>query len=411
MLTGTTQTPIRWIAADPLSRWERLTAADLSLEKGFLCLIVLSTALAQIGELSIGGFSFRGWAWVIVLAGSFFFLLPHRFRNPVRGSWWIWIPWVLWMIEKTDFSDRDAAQRFFIFLTPLLTLYACSSMRHVTAAALQKSMHRLAILSVLVYLAAALSARSLGAAADWYSLAGIAMTFTLLAVSSWAGQQTSRGLRLGCLGGYYLILVLTESRMPILAVPVLMVLGCNALRPAVKCLLGATIVLLALAAFYTEPVQQNLFHQGYGSLQDLLSFDPEVVSLSGRLNAWPQFLAAIENRWFGDGAAASAVFGYATFQGWTHPHNDYIRILFDYGYVGCILLALPVAHLLIGLIRRSRRHAANPPHRWLFATAINGLLATLILGISGNVLMYIAYIGNILFALIGCTYAIDGENP
>ena len=65
--------PVRWAGWDPISRWERLTATDLSVEQSFLYLIVLSTVLAQMGELSVGGFSFRGWAWVIVLVVCAFF--------------------------------------------------------------------------------------------------------------------------------------------------------------------------------------------------------------------------------------------------------------------------------------------------------------------------------------------------
>ena len=407
MISMSKNNTVHLASVPSLSGRARLLFGDFSLEKGVLVLAVLCTVLAEMGELSFGGFSFRGWAWVIMLVGSAFFMLPNRFRNPVRCNWWIWIPWVLWMIEKTDFSNRDAAQRFFIFLTPLLTMAACSSLKHVTIDALKKAMHLLGVLSVLLYCVAVLSARSLTALSGWYSIAGIAMTFTFLAVSASAGQWHSLKTTLLWLGGYYLIMLFTESRMPVIVIPILAVFGYNSIRPLLKFLLMGTVVLLALAAFYTEPVQLNLFHQGFGSMRELFSFDPEVVNLSGRLNAWPQFLGGIENRWLGDGATSSAIFGYATFRGWTHPHNAYIRILFDYGYVGFALLTIPVGCLFISLFQRGWLCRNNRNTRWLFATAINGLLCMLLLGISGNVLMYIAYIGNILFALIGCSYAID----
>ncbi len=390
----------------PVLQRGRLMGVGLPLELFLVGIVVISTVLAEIGEISIGGFSFRGWAWTIVLIVSVFFLLPHQFRAPVRCNWWIWIPWILWMVYKTDFSNRDAAQRFCIFLTPLLTFFASSSFKQCSIVSIRKSIRCLALFSILLYFSAVLSSRSLTALAGWYTIAGIAMTFTLLAVCESTDLKRASLMTWILLGIYYLILLFTESRMPLLALPFIVIFGYNALKWHIKCAFGTIVVLLGIAAFYTEPVQQNIFHQGHGSLSDLVSFDPEIVNLSGRLNAWPQFLAGIENRWTGDGASSSAEFGYATFRGWTHTHNEYLRILFDYGRIGFILLMIPVVNLLITLIRGAARHRFDPQARWLYAASINGLLAMLLLGISGNVLMYVSYIGNMLFVLIGCTYTI-----
>ena len=379
----------------------------ISLETLVVAIVAFSTLLAEMGEISVGGFSFRGWAWTIVLIVSLFFLLPHAFRGPVRCNGWIWIPWIVWMAEKTVFSDRDAMQRFFIFLTPLLTMFACSSLKRLNLVSIRTIVRLLALFSIVLYGAAVVSSGSLKATAGWYAIAGIAMTFTLLAVCESTDLRQASAAAWGLLAACYVILLFTESRMPILTLPVVVVFGHNALNVRIKCLLGAMVLILGMAAFYTEPVQQNVFHQGYGSLSDLFSFDPDVVSTSGRLTAWPQFLAGIENPWTGDGATSSAEFGYATFRGWTHPHNEYIRILFDYGRVGFILLAVPVINLFVAMLRGASRHRSDPQIRWLYAASINGLLAMLLLGVSGNALMYVAYIGNLLFALIGCTYAVQ----
>lgn len=390
----------------PVVRWGGLMGVGLPLEPLFIGMVAFSTVLAEMGEINVGGFSFRGWAWMMVLMASVFFLLPHGFRLPVRCNWWVWVPWILWMVHKTEFSNRDAAQRFFIFLTPILTLFACSSFKQISIVSIRKSIRFLALFSIILYFSAVLSSGSLMALAGWYTIAGIAMTFTLLAVSESTDLKRASPMTWILLGIYYMILLFTESRMPLLVLPFIVIFGYNALTLSVKCTFGAIVLLLGIAAFYTEPVQQNIFHQGHGSLLDLISFDPEVVNLSGRLNAWPQFLAGIENRWMGDGATSSAEFGYATFRGWTHTHNEYLRILFDYGRIGFILLTIPVIELFVTLIRGAARHRFDPQARWLYAASINGLLAMLLLGISGNVLMYVSYIGNMLFVLIGCTYAI-----
>lgn len=382
-----------------------------TVETFFIAVVAFSTLLAEMGEISVGGFSFRGWAWTLVLVCSLFFLLPHAFRNPVRCDWWIWLPWTIWMVEKTDFSDRDAAQRFFIFLTPLMTMFACSSLKRIDIAAIRTIVRQLTFFSILLYGAAVVSSGTLMALAGWYAIAGIAMTFTLLAVSESTDLRRATAANWSILAACYLILLFTESRMPLLVLPVVVVFGYNSLAARTKCVIGTVVGMLCLCLFYTDPVQQNIFHQGYGSLSDLFSFDPDVLSTSGRLTAWPEFLMGIEDVWRGDGATSSAEFGYATFRGWTHPHNEYIRILFDYGRVGFLLLAAPVVYLFITMLRGAVRHRSMPQARWLYAVSINGLLAMLLLGISGNALMYISYIGNLLFALIGCTYAIPKERP
>jgi hypothetical protein len=393
------------VSGSPLPRW----GSNLSAGSVFMAITLFCTLLSHIGEISFGGFTIRGWAWSIVLVAAMFFLLPHRFRNPVKCCCWIWIPWVAWMIEKTDFSNREAAQRFFIFITPLLTLLACSSFQQIDIAAIRRGIDRLAFGSIAIYLAAVVAAHSLLALATWYTIAGIAMTFTFLAVTESTDLRNAPPKTWVMLSIYYLVLLFTESRMPLLVLPAVAVFGYNGLSLRKKAVLGISVIALSLAGFYAGPVQQNIFHRGYGSLSELFSFDPDIVNTSGRLTAWPQFFAGIEDIWKGDGATSSAEFGYATFRGWTHTHNEYLRILFDYGIVGVILLAIPTLYLLVSLIRNAQRYRNNPQMRWLFAASINGLLAMLLLGVSGNVLMYIAYIGNLLFALIGCAYAAAQE--
>lgn len=311
------------------------------------------------------------------------------------------------MAYKTDFSEREASQRFFIFLTPLVTLSACSAFRMVTIKMIRTALSVLSVFSILIYILAVIASGTFLALTSWYSLAGIAMTFTLLAVAACADLSVYFYRAISRLIIYFLILFLSESRMPVLVVPFIFGFGLNYLSWKRKAIFAIAVILGGLGLFYTTPVQENLFRKGYGTLEELFSFDPAVVNSSGRLVAWPELINGIENRWLGDGATSSAEFGYATFRGWTHPHNEYIRILFDYGIVGFILLSIPSLHLLIVLFQNAMRRRYDPSMRWLYAVCINGFLAMLLLGITGNVLMYISYIGNMLFAIIGCSFAME----
>jgi O-antigen ligase len=392
---------------NPLRKWERFFSIPFLPEQMILLWISFTTLLAAAGEISAGGFMFRGWAWAMTLLVCLFYLIPNKGRIAVRCNIWIWLPWVAWMAYKTDFSQREPFQRFFIFLTPLITMCACSSFRLVTVAMIQTALKWLSVGSILIYLLAAAQNRSFLAATSWYSIAGIAMTFTLLAVAACADLSSSPRKAILWLSVYFLILLLSESRMPVLAVPFIFGFGLNYVSWKKKTLIALAIIAGGLGLFYTGPVQENLFNSGYGTLAQLFSFDPTVLNTSGRLTAWPEFLNGIEHPWTGDGATSSAEFGYATFRGWTHPHNEYIRILFDYGIIGFILLSIPALWLIIGLYQQAMRQRNNTSMRWLYSVCVNGFLAMLLLGITGNVLMYISYNGNFLFAVIGCACVIQ----
>jgi hypothetical protein len=395
---------------NPLQKWERLFSIPFLPEQLLLLWISWMTLLAAAGEVSLAGFKFRGWAWVLTLLVYLFYLLPNKGRCAVRCNWWIWLPWVAWMVYKTDFAEREASQRFFIFLTPLITMCACSAFRLVTVKMIQTAFSFMSFFSVAIYVLAVVHSRTFLAMTPWYSIAGIAMTFTLLAVASCAELSFSPRKAITWLTVYFLILLLSESRMPVLVVPFIFGFGLNYISWKKKAIIALAVIVGGLCLFYTGPVQENLFRNGYGTPAQLFSFDPHILKSSGRLSVWPEFLAGINNIWTGDGATSSAAFGEAAFRAWTHPHNEYIRILFDYGIVGFILLGFPALWMLITLSGKAMRHRDNPSMRWLYSVCVNGFFAMLLLGITGNVLMYISYIGNMLFAIIGCTYAIEELN-
>jgi hypothetical protein len=378
-------------------------------EQFYLDAIAVSTILAEMGEINFAGFAFRGWAWVIVLILSVVFLIPNRRRKPIGWSWVAWMPWFIWMFEKTDFDNPTAVQRFFIFSTPVLALWVAQGFREFTLDMLRRSFRLLAVSSVILYILAAIQDGSRLAMVDWYSIAGIAMTFTLLAVEAMSGFVLNARKGLLLFGLYLLILLATESRMPVLLLPLLFIVGSRFRQPLLKPALSLAMIVGGLFLFYSDPVQENLFFRGYGSLADALSLDAEVVNLSGRLNAWPQFIDNAEDIWLGDGAASSVEFGNVTFGGWSHPHNEYIRIMIDYGIVGMVLLSIPVIAMILKLYRARPDPVVDPHRRWFWSTCFFGILAMLLLGISGNVLMYIAYIGNLLFAAIGCYQASDPD--
>jgi len=198
--------------------------------------------------------------------------------------------------------------------------------------------------------------------------------------------------------------------MPILVLFAVMIFGLREISLRKRVVLGFLLFSIGIILFMSVHVQENLFRSGHGTIKDIISCDPALLNVGGRLTAWPIYINGIENIWFGDGSTASVIFGNATFGAgkWSHPHNEYIRVLFDYGVFGVVLLSIPIVWLLVLLYKKGRSNNANDM-RWICFAGFNGIFATLLLGISGNVLMYVAYIGNMLFATIGYTFALEDK--
>lgn len=376
--------------------------------ESFFLIIVLTTILAGAGNLSVADFKICGWAWAIVLLISLGYLFLKR-QQPFSAIWFAWAPFFIYVLFRSDMTNKDDLQRFAILLTPVLAGMAVSSLRFGNIEKVQRYFYILLYLTTANYLVAFIQTGESNGFTTWNIPHGFCMTLTLTAIAGvvdWA-RGIKRGLH--ALGISYLICFLTVSRMPILTIPFLMLFGPFTISRKKKVGIAIFLCLAAIYAFTLQPVRENIFrkHSGLleaGTYRDVIELDPAVVSSGGRLTAWPYYFDMIKERPFwGYGGTATVKFGNFMFGGWSHPHNDYIRLLFDYGIVGLILYLSPYVLLLIKCYRRIRFEADDV--RWLYRVSAGGLLAGLILMITGNAMMYVAWFGNLLFATIGAAFS------
>jgi hypothetical protein len=147
------------------------------------------------------------------------------------------------------------------------------------------------------------------------------------------------------------------------------------------------------------------FPRGPGNMSDVIRMDRAVIGSAGRLNAWPQYVDAIldGDLLFGAGGISSVDFGNSTFGGWSHPHNEYIRLVFDYGLIGALLYLAPMFYLTYFCYRR--QHIGHPELKRIWRISWIGLIGLLLLAITGNAFVYCVFIGNMLFATIGIGFA------
>ncbi|MGC8724666.1 MAG: O-antigen ligase family protein [Acidobacteriota bacterium] len=371
---------------------------------GLLLLVVVTTVVACVASGQVFGFSLSGWAWVIpfVLAGFVALANASKVTFPIM----LWLPWALWVLGYLLFEPYPhALQRSVMLLCPLVVGQALSTYR-LTAA-------QLSVVGVLMrWVAGAL----------WVVVllnTGLLVTGRLPAATGMAPQAITACLlaslfaaefaegRKGALAWWASIAVipviaLTRTAIAAAAVTLPFSLGKVGLRRRLVFigLIAAGLVFV----FYTPRVQHKMFFSGQGTLSEL-SFSNPNLQTSGREMMWQVFDAEIQQRpWLGHGANASEELVNQLIPGLGHPHNDYIRLKYDYGYIGLCLFLLGLAGQALHAWRRARKAAG--PVRWLLLGAVSAFLPFLIMMKTDNIVLYCAFFGNLQFSLLGLGYGV-----
>lgn len=106
---------------------------------------------------------------------------------------------------------------------------------------------------------------------------------------------------------------------------------------------------------------------------------------------------------FGHGGNAQEDFilSYAGFYG--QPHNDWLRLLFDYGYLGASIFAFCVLLQTFHAWKRARNTVGGT--RVLFYAGATAFLPFVLFMLTDNIILYVSFFGNLHFAILGLAYA------
>ena len=88
----------------------------------------------------------------------------------------------------------------------------------------------------------------------------------------------------------------------------------------------------------------------------------------------------------------------------THPHNDWLRIRYEYGTLGMVLFALTLLAQMRHALRRFSRLRSSGAAIFLYVGA-GAFVPMAIFMLSDNVVLYAAWFGNLQFAMLGLGYA------
>ena len=365
--------------------------------------VAVSTMVACIGGESFLGYNISGYAWAVPLSVSImvFFSRGRRITLPFL----IWVPWIIVVAGYLLFADAENAyQRSVMLLCPLLIGMTVSkfSIGEGELSSFRLLCRYMAIsLYVIVLLKTGLLMT--GALPRATALSAEVMTgalfCTLFATNYMFGQKRD----IVWWGALAAIPAIAVTRMGMIATGLSLPLTFAPMKLMKRVVLFLLIIAAGYGLFQSERVQQKTFYSGSGTLQDVSRENPNFAT-SGRNFIWENMQVEIDKQpWFGHGANASGIFVKRMTRVLEHPHNDWLRLLFDYGYFGTVIFGITMALQVLHLLRKGRQSSGEK--RTLFYAAASSFIAFSLFMFTDNIILYAAFFGNFQFTLLGLAYA------
>lgn len=355
--------------------------------------------------------SYLGWIVPLLGCGLVVLLQHRRISFPL----WLWLPWTLWVSAYLLFANADnALQRTVMLLTPLVVGAGFSTLR-VDAPLIEK--FRLWLNRFFwIFIAVAGVSTGLLAAGQLYGVSGFAAgSITASLLAAWYAARYAGG-DLRALG-YWAVLaavpVLANTRTGMVAVALTLPLTLAPLSMKKRLIAVAVLMVAGLLVFQSERIQSKMFFSGQGTLSDAVTgvvdmFSGEQVAsgdfaTSGRKSINDALVARLDQAyWFGHGANTTEAISLAIARV-THPHNDWLKVRYEYGILGMLLFALTLLAQMRHALRRARRMRSGAAI-FLYVGAA-AFVPMAIFMFSDNVMLYAAWFGNLQFAMLGLGYA------
>lgn len=387
--------------------------------------VVLGISLALladifIAQLSLGfsifGFNLTSLGWLVPLFVSTRVLLNtswSRISFPIQ----FWLPWISWVVSYQIIADEpNSLQRSIMLLTPIVIGMAVSTIQ-VDQYVVHKFKELLDKFLWLFLIAAGMAT-------------GLVTNGQLSAVSNFAAGSITASL----LATWYAVRfitfedrrdmfrwamliavpVLANSRTGILAVAITLPLTFTPWSVMRRLVAICVTAMFGLFLFQTEHIQSKMFYSGQGSILDAIDgilglligkeSDTGDFENSGRSAVAEALRDGIPSHyWFGHGSNVSESVT-LSFEGLTHPHNDWLRLQFDYGTLGMALFALTLFVQSWHALFLTKLQLPVEFKLFLYVGA-SAFLPMVILMSTDNVILYAAWFGCLHFSFLGLGYA------
>ena len=366
-------------------------------------LVVVFALIANASQIPILGKQTAGWAWVIPFFISMFVIMKRSSR--IVFPMHIWFPWICIVVIYFAESDFSYLQRNIILVSPIVVGMAVSTSR-ITEIHLQGFLELVRILIFALFMTVVVKTGFLftGIFPTLTALAPQSITAAILCCIFAAGYSFNikQNLLLWVMGACVPIIALTRTATVVIGMTIPLTFASLKLRK--RAIFLAIVAVLGIALFYTGRVQEKMFYSGSGTLQDVRLSNPDFFT-AGRSHLWDLMIEEIRMKpiW-GHGANASEEFVLtATWGTLTHPHNDWLRLLYDYGFIGASVFAFCLVAQVIHLLKGAKM--AFGKSRILLYAGASSFLPFVLLMSTDNIILYAAFFGNLQFTILGLVYA------
>jgi O-antigen ligase len=386
--------------------YSRFTIRFRKIETPFIVwLVFVFVFIGSASQFSILGKQIAGWAWVIPFCISMFMIVKRwsRIVFPIH----IWFPWICIVVLYFIDSGFSYLQRNILLVCPVVVGMAVSTSR-ITEMDLEGFLElaRILMLALVVTVVVKTGLLFTGIFPSLTALAPQSITAAILCCVFAAGYSFNikQHLFFWGLGACIPIIALTRTAITVVGMTIPLTFASLRLRKRVIFL--AIVAVLGIALFYTERVQKKMFFSGSGTLEDIRLSNPDFFT-AGRSHLWDLMIEEIRTKavW-GHGANASEEFVLSVTWGTlTHPHNDWLRLLYDYGFIGASVFAFCLVAQVIHLLKRAKM--AFGKSRILLYAGASSFLPFVLLMFTDNVILYATFFGNLQFTILGLVYAAE----
>ena len=380
-----------------------------------LALVFLGSALAgPLSRVELGGISAQGLLTIVLALFSVGLLVASwTLRVPVERHLQPLAWFTVWVLVSLSWSPavRTGAQNALVWATFVALIFVFARLTHVWRRAVG---HVVRLLVASTGVAAALYGISLavggvGSDALWgnRTFAQFALLGLCWFLAGWRCRRPYSLLGAILMTG---LIALSLSRTAFaVAIVLFFVAGFVGTSWKRRVLTGPAAVfcvglLVTGAVRFLEPLNERF--GGGESRQEILD-GSSVAYTSGRVVMWTEtWQSAAEAPWFGKGAGSASAHLADLFDNITHPHNDYLRILHDYGVAGLVLFLYALVR--VGrLCWRTWAHTRQLLQRRLSLTAALALTAIAMMMVTDNTFVYV-FVMAPLGMLLGATVGLGG---
>lgn len=388
---------------------KRKAASEARRMKFFYGGLLLTTLLPFLNSVvplfprQVFGLNMTGWAWSLMLCLALFHVpAVGRIRFPL----WYWLPWTVYAIGYIlyDYSFLGL-QLTCQYLLPVLIGVVAASFTYSDELLLWifKWFLRLCLFVFGIFAVYQ---------AVWGYNPAMAATPMFLSVPAAlvSAKYFTRPKQkyLLAYGLFFLVPFVSMTRMGIAVFVAIFALHFANRRIKTKIWGGLVAAMLVVIVFNSSGFQEKTFYSGYGDIGDIQInyYESKALNTSGR-TTWKRALEpGIEASpiWGNGPRADNKVLSVITGRRGGEAHNDYLSVVYNYGYFGLILLLGAFFATGFRLWRMARKEKNRL--RYLIVTSA----ATLFIGFmmfmyTDNILKYTIYFPNWFFAMIGIAFA------